>query len=73
MVQMYYWGRDEYIGGIKVRLRKKRLNNIGIISTIVPVQPFGYNMLLGKLLDPFVVLRKSEKIGRIDMVTNLLV
>ena len=43
--------RDEYIGWDKSsKIDKRRLNHIGIASTIVPVQPFGYNMLLGKLL-----------------------
>ena len=43
--------RDDYIRwNNSSKIDKKRLNNIGIASTIVPVQPFGYNMLLGKLL-----------------------
>lgn len=43
--------RDEYIGWDKSsKIEKRKLNHIGIASTIVPVQPFGYNMLLGKLL-----------------------
>ena len=46
------------VGIRKVRL-KKELNNIEC-STIVPVQPFGYNMLLGKLLNPC----GSEKIRK---------
>ena len=43
--------RDDYIGwNKKSKIQDKKLNHIGIASTIVPVQPFGYNMLLGKLL-----------------------
>lgn len=54
--------RDDYIGwDKKSKIEKKRLNNIGIASTIVPVQPFGYNMLLGKLLAS---LCGSEKIRK---------
>jgi len=43
--------RDEYIGWSKEnKIEMKRLNNTCIASTIVPVQPFGYNLLLGKLI-----------------------
>ncbi len=43
--------RDEYIGWSKDnKFKDKKLNNTCIASTIVPVQPLGYNFLLGKLL-----------------------
>jgi len=43
--------RDKYIGWKKEsKIGMKRLNNTCIASTIVPVQPFGYNLLLGKLI-----------------------
>lgn len=43
--------RDEYIGwNKKNKFEQKRLNNTCIASTIVPVQPFGYNFLLGKMI-----------------------
>tara|TARA_B100001250_G_scaffold331698_2_gene296914 strand:+ start:1331 stop:3157 length:1827 start_codon:yes stop_codon:yes gene_type:complete len=52
--------RDDYIGWNKEsKIEKKRLNNTCIASTIVPVQPFGYNFLLGKLI---ACLCSSEKI-----------
>ena len=43
--------RDDFIGwGKSTKIDKKKLNHIGIASTIVPVQPSGYNFLLGKLI-----------------------
>jgi len=43
--------RDEYIGWTKKnKFEEKKLNNTCIASTIVPVQPMGYNVLLGKLI-----------------------
>jgi len=43
--------RDDYIGWNKHnKFKEKKLNNTCIASSIVPVQPFGYNFLLGKLI-----------------------
>lgn len=43
--------RDEYIGWNKNnKFKQKKLNNTCIASTIVPVQPMGYNFLLGKMI-----------------------
>lgn len=43
--------RDEYIGWNKDnKFKQKKLNNTCIASTIVPVQPMGYNFLLGKMI-----------------------
>jgi len=43
--------RDEYIGwGKEDKFTNGKLNNTTIATTIVSVQPFGYNMLGGKLI-----------------------
>lgn len=43
--------RDEYIGWTKEdKFQKGKLNNTTIATTIVSTQPFGYNMLGGKLI-----------------------
>lgn len=43
--------RDEWIGWSRSdRFRKGRLKNTAVASTVVPVQPFGYNFLGGKLM-----------------------
>ena len=43
--------REDYIGWNKDnKFKDKKLNNTCIASTIVPIQPLGYNFLLGKLL-----------------------
>jgi hypothetical protein len=43
--------RDEYIGWNKVnKFEDGKLNNTTIATTLVSVQPFGYNMLGGKLV-----------------------
>ena len=43
--------RDNYLGWSKDNMFKdKKLNSSAIAQTIVPIQPFGYNMLGGKLI-----------------------
>jgi len=42
--------RDEYIGWDRVRKTQKMINHTCIGSTIVPIQPLGYNLVGGKLL-----------------------
>ena len=43
--------RDEYIGWSKEnKYNHHKLNNTSVASSIVPVQPFGYNFLGGKLI-----------------------
>ena len=42
--------RDDYIGWDRVRKTQKMINHTCIGSTIVPIQPLGYNLVGGKLL-----------------------
>ena len=42
--------RDEYIGWDRTRKTQKMINHTCIGSTIVPIQPLGYNLVGGKLL-----------------------
>ena len=42
--------RDEYIGWDRERKTQKMINHTCIGSTIVPIQPLGYNLVGGKLL-----------------------
>jgi len=42
--------RDEYIGWDRVAKTQKMINHTCIGSTIVPIQPLGYNLVGGKLL-----------------------
>jgi hypothetical protein len=42
--------RDEYIGWNRERKTQKMINHTCIGSTIVPIQPLGYNLVGGKLL-----------------------
>lgn len=43
--------RDEYVGWTREqRTQEQRIQHTAVCSTIVPVQPFGYNYLGGKLL-----------------------
>ena len=43
--------RDEYIGWTDTdKFKNKKLSHLFIASSVVPVQPFGYNFLGGKLL-----------------------
>ena len=42
--------RDEYIGWDRIRKTQKMINHTCIGSTIVPIQPLGYNLVGGKLL-----------------------
>ena len=43
--------RDKYIGWVRDdRYKNKRLNNIACGQAIIPIQPFGFNFLGGKLM-----------------------
>ena len=50
--------RDQYIGWSREnKFDHKKLNSVSIAQTIVGVQPFGYNMLGGKLISHYVVIQ----------------
>ena len=63
--------RDRYIGWTRDnRFKNKKLNNVACAQAIIPIQPFGYNFLGGKLMALMItsdVIRKSweDKYGDI--------
>jgi hypothetical protein len=52
--------RDEYIGWDRVAKTQKMINHTCIGSTIVPIQPLGYNLVGGKLLALLCLSRTVE-------------
>tara|TARA_B100000497_G_scaffold80832_1_gene90165 strand:+ start:2303 stop:3577 length:1275 start_codon:yes stop_codon:yes gene_type:complete len=53
--------RDEYIGWDRVAKTQKMINHTCIGSTIVPIQPLGYNLVGGKLLALLCLSNTVEK------------
>jgi hypothetical protein len=57
--------RDKFIGWDKEqKLGKKRINNLMIVSSIIPIQPLGYNLVGGKLISLMLYHNKIRKIFR---------
>jgi len=57
--------RDKYIGWNKEqKLVKKRINNLMIVSSIIPIQPLGYNLVGGKLISLMLYHNKIREVFR---------
>ena len=57
--------REDYIGWNKVHKHHlKKLNHTAVVSSIVPVQPFGFNMLGGKLIASLATTEMVRKIWK---------
>ena len=57
--------REDYIGWNNVhKYQLKKLNNTAVVSSIVPTQPFGFNMLGGKLIASLATTEMVRKIWK---------
>jgi len=57
--------RDNYIGWNKEqKLGNKRINHLMIVSSIIPIQPLGYNLVGGKLISLMLYHNKIREVFR---------
>ena len=64
--------RDEFIGWDRTRKTQKMINHTCIGSTIVPIQPLGYNLVGGKLLALLCLSDTDEKTWEYQYKDNLV-